>query len=424
MDVFHPFLVVAIGILALVAWNVFAWPKVSKRTQSSNSYPKSLSILIPARNEACNLPGCLEAAMRQDETVAEILVYDDHSTDATARIIFEYAQRDNRVRLIHPTPLAEGWCGKNFACAQLANEARSEWMLFLDADARLTQEAAARMIAEASQRQLTFLSCWPGLSLKSFWEKALMPLLNFTVFTLFPAPLSLLRQDASLGLAHGACLLMHRDTYNELGGHGAVRDQIFEDTRLAQLWREKGQRGLCLDGQDVVIVRMYDSLGDIWQGFQKNFYPAFRHQTSFWIFIVFHAAVFLAPFLLAFANLKFALVAALVLAMRALLTARFRHPWWSVLLHPLSETILIAIGLSSWWRCKSGKGVAWKGRVYQPNQVSFEQIENSTTESTGHTGISQSGSSRDPSAPRGFGSTDPTIISTPFTEPSANESKA
>ncbi len=364
MSVFLLFSVLAIGILTLVAWNVLAWPKVSKLTASSNVLPKSLSILIPARNEERNLPGCLEAAMRQDETVAEILVYDDHSTDATARIILEYAQRDNRVRLIHPTALAEGWCGKNFACAQLANQAQSEWMLFLDADARLTEGAAPRMVAEAIHRQLTFLSCWPGLSLKSFWEKALMPLLNFTVFTLFPAPLSLLRQDASLGLAHGACLLMHRATYNELGGHGAVRDQIFEDTRLAQLWREKGQRGFCLDGQDVVTVRMYASLGDIWQGFQKNFYPAFRHQTSFWIFIVFHVAVFLAPFFLAFVHLKFVLVAALVLAMRALLAIRFRHPWWSVLLHPLGETFLIVIGLSSWWRCKTGKGVAWKGRVY------------------------------------------------------------
>ncbi len=370
MDVLHPFLVVAIGILALVAWNVVAWPKVSKLTVSSNVLPKSLSILIPARNEERNLPRCLDSAMRQDETVTEILVYDDHSTDATARIIFEYAQRDNRVRLIHPMPLAEGWCGKNFACAQLAEEARSEWLLFLDADARLAEGAATRMVAEAIHRQLTFLSCWPGLSLKSFWEKALMPLLNFTVFTLFPAPLSLLRQDASLGLAHGACLLMHRAKYNELGGHGAVRTQIFEDTRLAQLWREKGERGLCLDGQDAVTVRMYDSFADIWQGFQKNFYPAFRHQTSFWLFIVFHAAIFLAPFFLAFVHLKFALVAALVLAMRALLAIRFRHPWWSILLHPMSEVLLIAIGLSSWWHCKFGKGVTWKGRIYHSTEPS------------------------------------------------------
>ncbi|HQR35883.1 MAG TPA: glycosyltransferase family 2 protein [Blastocatellia bacterium] len=383
MDVLLLLSILAISILALVAWNVIAWPKVSNATPS-NSPSNAVSILIPARNEERNLPGCLDAALRQDATVAEILVYDDHSTDATASIVRDYAQRDPRVRLVPAVPLADGWCGKNFACAQLAQQARSEWMLFLDADARLTHGAAKRMATEATRRKLTFLSCWPGLTLFSFWERVLMPLLNFTVFTLFPAPLSLLRQDASLGLAHGACLLMHRATYHELGGHGAVRDQIFEDTRLAQLWRERGKRGLCLDGQDIVHVRMYDSLGDIWRGFQKNFFPAFRHETSFWAFLALHASTFLAPFFLIFVNINFALVAGLVLAMRALLAIRFRHSSWSVLLHPLGEAILIGVGLSSWWRCKTGKGVAWKGRVYQSSAEPVSPLPEPSVTSKGN----------------------------------------
>lgn len=387
MDVLVLLSGLAVGILALVAWNVIAWPKVSPEASPAtpdNSSSNTVSILIPARNEERNLPGCLDAALCQDETVAEILVYDDHSTDATARVILDYAKRDARVRLIPAVPLAEGWCGKNFACAQLAQHARCEWMLFLDADARLTHHAASRMTTEATRRKLTFLSCWPGLTLASFWEKALMPLLNFTVFTLFPAPLSLLRNDASLGLAHGACLLMHRATYNELGGHAAVCDQIFEDTRLAQLWRERGERGLCLDGQDIVHVRMYDSLGDIWRGFQKNFFPAFRHETSFWVFLALHTSIFLAPFFLAFVNVNCALVAALVLAMRALLAIRFRHSSWSVLLHPLGEAILIGVGLSSWWRCKTGKGVAWKGRVYQSNAEPVSPLPEPSVTSKGN----------------------------------------
>jgi hypothetical protein len=35
------------------------------------------------------------------------------------------------------------------------------------------------------------------------------------------------------------------------------------------------------------------------------------------------------------------------------------------LLHPVGEAILVALGLSSWWRCKSGRGVEWKGRRYR-----------------------------------------------------------
>jgi chlorobactene glucosyltransferase len=227
------------------------------------------------------------------------------------------------------------------------------------------------MLSEAERRRLTLLSCWPALELVGCWEKTLMPLLNFVVFTLYPAPLALRRPDASLGLAHGACLLAHRATYALVGGHGAVRDQLFEDVRLAQLWRERGQASLCLDGQGIVSVRMYRSFGEIWRGFQKNFFPAFRRERSFWMFIALHLSLFLLPFI--FAPLVWRLTgspvliatALCVLVMRAVLAWRFRHPWWSVLLHPLSEAILLALGLSSWWRCRSGRGVEWKGRRYK-----------------------------------------------------------
>jgi chlorobactene glucosyltransferase len=353
----------ALLILLVVLWNVSAWPKIMPARQTR---ARAVSVLIPARNEESNIAACLDSALSQGETVSEILVYDDHSTDATARIIRQYGERDSRVGLVSPTQLPQGWCGKNFACAQLAKEASSEWLLFLDADARLAPLAVTSMVGEAARRDVTLLSGWPALGLVSFWERALMPMLNFVVFTLFPAPLSLIRDDESLGLVHGACILVDRSSYYAIGGHGAVRDEIFEDQRLAHLWRAKGMRGLCLDGQGVVSVRMYSSFGEIWSGFQKNFFPAFRHEPSFWGFILLHLLVFLAPVVaVAFTRAwPVVMAAACVLVTRALLALRFRHPLWSVLLHPLAEAILIALGLSSWWRLKSGRGVMWKGRQY------------------------------------------------------------
>jgi glycosyltransferase involved in cell wall biosynthesis len=322
--------------------------------------------LIPARDEEANLAACLESALRQDATVVEALVYDDHSTDGTPLILADYASRDARVRAVTPLPLPAGWLGKNFACARLAEEASGAWLLFLDADARLADGAVARMVEEARKREVTLLSAWPSLTMASFWERALMPMLNFVVFSLFPAPLSLILDDASLGLAHGACILVERAGYKAVGGHAAAPDEIFEDQSLARSWRKKGERGLCLDGRGVVRVRMYSSLAGIWRGFQKNFFPAFRRESSFWGFILLHAATFLAPFVaLTWIRVWPIFTAvAVALAIRVLLVIRFGHPWLAVLLHPLAEVIMIAIGLSSWLRCKSGRGVDWKGRRY------------------------------------------------------------
>ncbi|MDZ4198800.1 MAG: hypothetical protein U1E27_05875, partial [Kiritimatiellia bacterium] len=145
----------------------------------------------------------------------------------------------------------------------------------------------------------------------------------------------------------------------------------FEDTALARAWRSAGFQGLCLDGQQVVRVRMYESLGGIWRGFLKNAYPAFRHELSFWLFLTFHALIFLLPFL-AIGGLAtlgrisgFAVGAALwALLGRALLAARFRYSFWSIFLHPLAECGLIAVALASRLQCRRG-GVEWKGRVYR-----------------------------------------------------------
>jgi glycosyltransferase involved in cell wall biosynthesis len=352
-------------MLAIVAWNVLAWPAVTGARDDDGS----VSVLVPARDEAATIRACLESIAAQGPLVREILVYDDRSSDGTGAVVAAFAAGDPRVRLLRGRGAPRGWCGKPHACQHLAEAARCEWLLFLDADARLRPGAAARLLHDARRRGLTFLSAWPALELAGFWERLLMPVLNLVVFSLYPAPLALRRRDPSLGLAHGACILARRETYAAIGGHALVRDQLFEDSRLAQAWRAAGERSLCLDGQSIVRVRMYDTASGIWRGFQKNCYPAFRHDASFWAFLALHALAFVVPAVLLFLAPSALVVAALaggVLA-RVLLAARFRHPFWSTWLQPVVTLALLAIGLASRWRFRGSSGVEWKGRRYGPH---------------------------------------------------------
>jgi glycosyltransferase involved in cell wall biosynthesis len=360
--------ILAAGFVPLVITfvNALYWPRIRIGTQSNAG---GISVLIPARNEEASIAACISSVMKQGNMVREILVYDDHSEDRTAEIVRDLSQADPRVRCLEPSELPNGWCGKTYACSQLAGAATSEWMLFLDADARLEPFAVAGMLAEANTRKLTLLSSWPRIEMGSFWERVLMPMVNFTVFSIYPAPLALIRQEQSLGLAHGACILVHRATYLKLGGHEAVKNAIFEDTELARVWRRGGERGLCLDGFEIVRVRMYDSFNGIWGGFRKNFYPAFRHSTSFWLFMLFHFCLFFMPFiaiLFGASSYAFLAAAALVGFDRVVMAVRFNHPIWSVLFHPLAEGMMLALGMHSWWSCVTRRGVDWKGRTYHP----------------------------------------------------------
>ena len=350
-------------MLGLAAWNAIAWPAITTRRSRVRG---AVSVLVPARDEAPTIGGCLDSVLAQGPPLCEVVVYDDRSADDTAAQVERKAERDTRVRLLKGGDLPPGWCGKPHACQRLADEANGEWLLFLDADARLYPEAISRLLEEASRRHVTLLSAWPGLALGSAWERLLMPVLNLVVFTLYPAPLSLRRGDPSLGLAHGACILVHRETYLRLGGHAMVQDQLFEDSRLAQAWRARGERSLCLDGQSVVSVRMYSAVGEIWRGFQKNFYPAFRRETSFWAFLSLHASTFVLPVvlvLMAPSPVTLAAAAAGIL-MRLVLAVRFRHPLWSAFFQPVAALVMIGIALTSRARYRAGAGVEWKGRRY------------------------------------------------------------
>jgi glycosyltransferase involved in cell wall biosynthesis len=344
----------ALVFFSVALANALFWPRLRAARQLADG---GLSVLVPARNEEGNLGACLASILGQGSTVNEVLVYDDHSTDLTGAIAASTG--DSRVRVLAPVPLPAGWFGKTFACAQLSAASRNRWLLFLDADARLEPDACARMLSEVQRRNLTFLSCWPKVEMFSWAEKLLMPMLNFVVFSIFPAPLSLFRSEPSLGLAHGACMLVERSAYARVGGHTAVRGEIFEDTRMAQIWRKADERGLCLDGAGVVRVRMYSTAQEIWAGFSKNFYLAFRHPVNFWLFLLLHFSVFVLPFL----GWSWR-AAAVVWLTRAVLALRFGQGWWSVLAHPFAEVVVIAMGVESWRLSRSREGVSWKGRRY------------------------------------------------------------
>lgn len=86
--------------------------------------PKSLSIVIPAKNEAEPL-GQLLADIRREQADAEIIVVDDGSTDATASI----AREAGAVVVSHPYSLGNGAAIKSGARA-----ASGEIMVCMDAD--------------------------------------------------------------------------------------------------------------------------------------------------------------------------------------------------------------------------------------------------------------------------------------------------
>ncbi len=97
------------------------------------------SFIIPAYNEAAAIGEALARVSAYAARLGDwqLIVVDDGSTDATARIVSEAATREPRVRLVH---LPENR-GKGAAVRAGMAVATGEWRIFLDADLSTEPEA-------------------------------------------------------------------------------------------------------------------------------------------------------------------------------------------------------------------------------------------------------------------------------------------
>lgn len=90
---------------------------------------KLISIIILAYNAEMFISRAVESAINQTYRSLEILIVDDGSTDETGKILDEYAEKDNRIRVIHT---------KNMGGAKARNcsveEARGEFIATCDHD--------------------------------------------------------------------------------------------------------------------------------------------------------------------------------------------------------------------------------------------------------------------------------------------------
>lgn len=341
--------------LALVLVNLWRVPRLRPLPRGEAGGPEDarVSALVPARDEERTIEACVRALLL--EPVHEVIVLDDGSTDQTARVARSID--DPRLRVVQGRQLPQGWAGKPHACAQLAQEATGELLLFVDADVRVVPGSVAALALAAGRHHV--VTAVPRQELGTFAERLVVPLLHVVYYALAPLWLVPLVRDPRVVAANGQLLLLRRDALAAFGGHShaSVRGAVVEDQALCRAAKVAGLRVLFADGFSIATCRMYQSASEVRQGFGKSLYAGVgRSPSRLAAALAVVAGVLLLPLL--------TLPGALALfALRALLAIRFRQPALSVLLHPAAVAALFAIALDSMVRTHRG-GVVWRGRRY------------------------------------------------------------
>ena len=370
-------------VLLVVGLNLIANLRMVEKATPSRVNLAGLelvSVLVPARNEAHNIRRCLESLLTQKYPLMEVLVLDDGSTDETPDIVAEMARRDPRLRLIPGQPLPAGWMGKNFACHQLAQEARGRWLLFTDADTVHHPETLPWALTAAKENQADLVTLIPRAVTHTFGEQLLLPIIPFGVLACFPLALGARLGIPALTMAIGPFMLFRREGYERIGGHAAVRGEIAEDVVLARRVRRHDGRVILLDGVEHVDVHFYQGFWESWHGLAKSAFAALEYRLLPTVaMLVFYGFLFLWPPLLLYRGLLLGQLGepALRLALFQVflnsglwyaVAVRSRLPRIIALLHPLTVLLVILITLDSIWMSIWG-GIGWKERVYRVREL-------------------------------------------------------
>ncbi|MEM9516804.1 MAG: glycosyltransferase [Actinomycetota bacterium] len=252
----------AVGAVALtrIAGTARAAPPI-ERTASVRAQ-STVSIVIPARNEAARI-GPLLTAIVGAPGVAEVLVVDDESTDATASLAAE-----SGAQVITGTPLPDGWAGKAWALQQGIEVASSEWVVTLDADTRPDTALPTSVVDRAQADAFDFLTIGGRFDCPTAGARWLHPaMLTTLVYRYGPPGVDVV---ANRTMANGQCMVIRRSPFLAAGGLEPVRSEVVEDIALARNLASLGWRVGFLDGADVLTVRMFESFGDTWRGWGRS----------------------------------------------------------------------------------------------------------------------------------------------------------
>lgn len=385
-----PVLPIALAIgFALPWWIVPALLRRRMRTTPSlddvaDAIPERaprVSIILPARNEAKHIAGCIASLRASTWSNLEIIVVDDHSTDGTGELARQAAGEDPRVRIVDAPDLPPGWFGKQWACQSGAAHATGTLLLFTDADTRHAPDLVTRAVNMRARRKADLFSVAGRQDMHTIWEQAVQPSVFTLILTRYGGADHLERaKDRRDVVANGQCFLITRELYDRLGGHDAVKSYVAEDVMMAQAVLEAGGVVSMALGIHQLRTHMYDGLASLVKGWSKNIFAGGRHamwggeferQYLYPILLLTFPLLIVTPFIgLAVSAVKpgialltWAIAASIAVLVTFAQANRINDdPLWRAIYAPLGGFVLLGICIKA---VVSGNHVEWKGRAYR-----------------------------------------------------------
>jgi chlorobactene glucosyltransferase len=351
---------------------------------SVSRFPK-VSVILPARNEGRYIARCLDSLLEQDYPNFEIIAINDSSTDRTGEIIKAYAANDLRVIHIDASPKPEGWTGKNWACYQGYLRARGELLMFTDADSKHLPSTMSLAVGHLMSQNLEALTAVPRLICNDFWTKMTLPVLATFLHTRF-SPIRVNDPNTKTGYFFGSFFIITRSTYEAIGTHEGVKEELVEDGALGGKVKASKFRMKMVRGEPHIDAVWARDLPTLWQGLRRFMIPVYyqdkvdAYMMTMAVFFILFAPFASLPYLpvASFAgNTSFQMLFGVQISAIALIVVTtavqcrltiFQSPVYAFAA-PLSGALISLSFVSAIADAKKKGAVSWRDRKYIINKT-------------------------------------------------------
>ena len=353
-------------------------PYLDKFEKIKHNNPK-VSIILPARNEEEFIAKCLDTLVDQDYPNYEIIAIDDSSEDSTGNIISEYAKQNSKVIPVSARPKPDGWMGKNWACMEGYKKATGELLLFTDADTTHARNVISLAVSHLLSFNLDALTAIPKMISIDFWTKITLPMLSTFLHTRFSA-IRVNDPSKKTGYFFGSFFIIKQKTYEKVGTHESVKQEIIEDGALGKKVKDSGYKMKMVRGDHLIDAIWARDKSTLWNALKRLMIPLYLQSHGIAVGIFF-AVLFLLfmPFpifvyssILTFETLSnsmvfvSSLIASLLIYTGAVIEVKKGVQLKLIysLFSPIGSLVVVLGFLSGLLQAKKDSSVSWRGRTY------------------------------------------------------------
>jgi len=236
--------------------------RVRRAPLSAVAASGSVSVVVPARDEAQRIGPCLEGLLA-DPSLLEVIVVDDGSVDETASVSAALG-----ARVVTAGEPPSGWVGKPWALQRGLEEARGEIVVSVDADTRPRPGLAGAAAACLDDADL--VSVGARFVCSGAGERWLHPALLATLVYRYGPPDTVAPVPVSRLMINGQCTAVRRSALLAAGGYAEAARHMTDDAAFARGLARQGWRVAFHDGGGLIEVDMHDSVAELWREWGRS----------------------------------------------------------------------------------------------------------------------------------------------------------